>query len=80
MTPLKAVYQVQENVAACCIGMQKYNLIHAQLRMNCGDLNVHLSNFHANNNPACLCSHSIEDTANFFLLCRLIISAKYMTQ
>ena len=44
--------------------MWKFNVIHAQLRMNC-DLNAHLYNLHVIDNPAsaCLCSHNIDDTA-----------------
>ena len=51
------------------IGIRTCNVIHAQLRMNCSSLNAHLYSLHVIDNPACLCSHSIEDTAHFFLDC-----------
>ena len=35
--------------------------------MNCSNLNAHLYSLHVTNNPACSCSHTIEDTAHFFL-------------
>ena len=53
------------------VGIRKFNVIHAQLRMNCSNLNAHLHNLHVIDSPACVCSHSIEDTAHFFLYCPL---------
>ena len=57
------------------IGIRKFNVIHAQLRMNCSNLNAHLHSLHVIDNPACLCSHSIEDTTHVFLDC-----PRYFTQ
>ena len=46
------------------LGQRKFNIIHAQLRMNCSNLSAHL---HVVNSPACICSHTTEDTAHCFL-------------
>ena len=53
------------------IGSRKVNIIHAQLRMNCSNLNAHLYGLHVIDSPACLCSHSIEDNVHFFFDCPL---------
>ena len=52
------------------VGLRKFNLIHAQLRKNCSNLNARLHSLHVIDSPACVCSHSIEGTA-FFLDCAL---------
>ena len=49
----------------------KFNIILAQLRMNCSNLNAHLYSLHVIDSPACGCSHRVEDTAHFFLDCPL---------
>ena len=51
------------------VGLRKFNIIHAQLRMNCSNLNAHLHSLHVIDSPACVCSHREEDTAHFFLDC-----------
>lgn len=53
------------------IGERKFNILHAQLRMNCSNLNSHLYGLHVIDSPACACSHDKEDTAHFFLDCPL---------
>ena len=50
--------------------------IHAQLRMNCSNLNAHLHSLHVIDSPACVCSHSIEDTAQFFPLLSTVLHTK----
>ena len=62
------------------IGIRKFNVIHAQLRMNCSNLNAHLHNLHVIDSPACVCSHSIEDTAYFFLYCPLYYTQRLALQ
>ena len=53
------------------VGLRKFNIIHAQLCMNCSNLIAHLHSLHVIDSPACVCSHSEEDTAHFFLDCPL---------
>ena len=48
------------------VGLWKFNIIHAQLRMNCSNLNAHFHSFQVIDSPACVCSHTEEDTAHFF--------------
>ena len=62
------------------IGIRKFNVIHAQLRMNCSNLNAHLHSLHVIDSPACVCSHSIEDTAHFFLYCPLYYTQRLALQ
>ena len=53
------------------LGQRKFNIIHAQLCMNCSNLSAHLYSLHVVNSPACICSHTAEDTAHYFLDCPL---------
>ena len=53
------------------LGQRKFNIIRAQLRMNCSNLSAHLYSLHVVNSPACICSHTAEDTAHYFLDCPL---------
>ena len=53
------------------VGQREFNIILAQLHMNCSNLNAHLCSLHVIDNPACGCSHRVEDTAHFFLDCPL---------
>ena len=62
------------------IGIRKFNVIHAQLHMNCSNLNDHLHSLHVIDSPACVCSHSIEDTAHFFLYCPLYYTQRLALQ
>ena len=62
------------------IGIRKFNVIHAQLRMNCSNLNAHLHSLHVIDSPACVRSHSIEDTAHFFLYCPLYYTQRLALQ
>ena len=48
--------------------------------MNCSNLNAHLHSLHVINSPACLCSHSMEDTAHFFLYCPLYYTQRLSLQ
>lgn len=61
-----------------CVNMLYYGInrrlsvIHAQLRMNCSNLNSHLFNLHVVDNPFCYCSvNLIEDSYHFFFDCPL---------
>ena len=56
------------------LGQQKFNNIHAQLRMNWSNLSVHLYSQSVINSPACMCSHTVEDTAHYILDCSLYYS------
>ena len=66
---------ITNTVANCSklyyVGQRKFNIILAQLRMNCSNLNAHLYSLHVIDSPACGCSHRVEDTAHFFLDCPL---------
>ena len=53
------------------VGLRNFNIIHAQLRMNCSNLNAHLHSLHVIDSPACVCLYREEDTAHFFLDCPL---------
>ena len=53
------------------LGQRKFNIIHAQFRVNCSNLSAHLYSPHVVNSPACICSHTAEDTAHYFLDCPL---------
>jgi len=50
-------------------GDRETNIIHAQLRMKCSNLNYHLYQLHVIDDPSCVCSHNMEDTNHFFLDC-----------
>ena len=39
--------------------------------MNCSNLSAHLYCLHVVDSPACICSHTTEDTAHYFLDCPL---------
>ena len=54
-----------------CYGPRKLNVIHAQLRMNCSNLNAHLKSLHVTDDPTCICGNSIEDCFHYFLECPL---------
>lgn len=56
-------------------GKRKTNIIHAQIRMKCSNLNSHLFNLHVIDNPACFCSNKIEDSGHYFIECPM-----YFTQ
>ncbi len=55
------------------LGIRKLNIIHAQLRMECSNLNAHLFNLHVIDSPECSCSYYLEDTAHFLLDCPLYL-------
>ena len=64
------------------VGLRKFNIIHAQLRMNCSNVNAHLHSLHVIDSPACVCSHRDKDTAHFFsglssLLCPKVSIMKH---
>ena len=52
-------------------GNRKSNIIHAQIRMNCSNLNNDLFNMHVLDSPKCLCSHNVENAHHFFFDCPL---------
>jgi len=47
------------------------NLVHAQLRMQCSNLNDHLYKLHVVESPMCRCSYRCEDSDHFFFHCPL---------
>ena len=54
-----------------CLGDRLANIKHAQLRMQCSNLNSHLFNLHVVDSPTCPCGHDVEDNNHFFLTCGL---------
>ena len=52
-------------------GERKFNVIHAQLQMQCSDLKAHLLALHVIDDPICTCQTGIEDTSHFFFHCPL---------
>ena len=50
-------------------GSRHLNVKHAQLRLNCSKLNLHLFNLHVIESPACNCGYVIEDCKHHFLHC-----------
>ena len=53
------------------VGLRKFNIVCAQLCMNCSNFNAHLHSLHIIDSPACICSHKVEDSAHFCLDCSL---------
>ena len=52
-------------------GERKYNMIHAQMRLKCSNLNSDLYNMHVLDNPNCVCMFRNEDAQHYFLNCPL---------
>ena len=52
-------------------GDRKWNIIHAQLRLNCSNLNSHLVSLHVLDDATCLCGFETENTNHFFFSCPL---------
>ena len=52
-------------------GVRKFNVIHAQLRMECSNLRAHLCQLHVIDDPTCICSNAVEDNEHYFLNCPL---------
>jgi hypothetical protein len=52
-------------------GPRDANVKHAQLRMQCSKLNMHLFQLHVTDSPACPCGHLLEDSNHFLLNCHL---------
>ena len=47
------------------------NIAHAQLRMQCSNLNGHLQNLHVIDSPKCSCSYKCEDSNHYLFHCPL---------
>ena len=47
------------------------NIAHAQLRMQCSNLNDHLYNLHVIDSPKCSCSYKCEDSNHYLFHCPL---------
>ena len=56
-----------------CNGIaRKLNIIHAQLRMKCSNLNHHLCILHVLESPFCsFCNNTVEDNYHYFFVCPL---------
>ena len=50
---------------------RQLNIVHAQLRMQCSNLNYHLFNLHVVDSPSCRCSYKCEDVNHYLLQCPL---------
>ena len=53
------------------VGIRKPSITHAQMRMNCSNLNADLFLLHVVDNPSCSCGFRLEDARHFFLFCPL---------
>ena len=65
------------------MGFQRnLGIIHAHLRLICGNLNAHLFNRHVIDNPTYICSNEIENCEHFFLSLPYVHSTrwKYFSQ
>jgi len=58
------------------IGLRKFQIIHAQLRMGCSTLSSHLFDIHVKDSPNCFTCNVKEDCEHFFLYCNLYRSAR----
>ena len=70
-------------VGAC--GQPYYTQTHKHrlvqyMKYSTNNLNAHLHSLHVIDSPACVCSHSIEDTAHFFLYCPLYYTQRLALQ
>ena len=61
-------------------GVRKFHVIHAELRINCSNLNAHVHSLHVIDSRACVCSHSIEDTTHFSFYCPLYYTQRLVLQ
>ena len=52
-------------------GDRKLNIIHAQLRLKCSNLNSHLVALHVLDDPKCICGNENETAYHFFFSCPL---------
>ena len=52
-------------------GERKFNIIHAQLRLNCSNLKSHLVSLHVLDDPTCVCGHDTENAHHYFFTCPL---------
>ena len=59
-----------------CVGSRKLSMIHAQLRMNCSNLNFDLYSLHVRDDSSCSCGFRKEDARHFFLLCPLYMNMR----
>jgi len=64
-------FKKSENNPLYNFGERKINIVHAQLRMGCSNLNSHLFNLHVIDEPKCSCSYRLENNAHFFMDCKL---------
>lgn len=72
----RAIIESREKEELYNYGERKYNIIHAQLRLNCSNLNSHLVSLHVLDDPSCLCGHVNEDANHFFLSCPLYVQER----
>ena len=50
-------------------GARPYNIIHAQLRLQCSNLKAHLYSLHVIDDPTCSCTTGNEENFHFFFQC-----------
>ena len=65
----------------CCnplyyFGKRKINVIHAQIRLRCSNLNNDLFEMHVIDSPMCPCSLNLECARHFFFHCPLYITER----
>ena len=54
-------------------GVRQYNIIHAQLRLQCSNLKAHLYSLHVIDDPTCCCTIANEDNFHFFFQCPMYL-------
>ena len=55
---------------------RQLNIVHAQLRMQCSNLNYHLFNLYVVDSPSCICSYKCEDVNHYQMQCPLYASER----
>ena len=73
----KNVLQEYNRMELYNYGDRTENIIHAQLRLNCSNLNHHLFLLHVLDDPRCPCGHDIENVHHFFFQCPLYVHNRH---
>ena len=58
------------------LGECPINIIHAQLRMKCSNLNDHLFKLHVIDSPLCVCKLGVEDSEHYLFTCPLYFAQR----
>ena len=72
----KAITPCNTNKGLINIGVQKIQIIHAQLLLGCSILASHLCNIHVKDSSNCFACNEIKDCYHLFFKCNLYTSAR----